>query len=361
MISFYKICFLIFTCLLLSCKKEIPSIKPEIKSITESVYASGIIKSDRQYNVFPKSNGVVKEFFVNEGDILLKGAPIMSIQNQTASLNSENATLNASYFDYTRNVDKLNQIKKDIEFAKRKLKSDSLGMARQNQLWLQGIGTKTEQEQRELAFQNTRTGLENLYIKLSETQKQLKFSDKQSKINQQISNAILSDYTVKSEIDGRVYSLLKEVGEMVNTQTQLGVIGDDKTFKLELQLDEYDIIKIKKGQEVIVRLDSYSDDVFEAVIDKINPIMNDKTRTFTVEASFVKKPDVLYPNLSVEANIVISQKTNILTIPMEYLIDRKFVFMKDGTKKEVKIGLKDYQLAEIIEGLDANSEIIRPQ
>ena len=65
---------------------------------------------------------------------------------------------------------------------------------------------------------------------------------------------MLSDFTIKSELTGRVYSLAKEVGEMVSSQTSLGVVGDDSHFILELQLDEYDIIKIRKDQEVIVKL-----------------------------------------------------------------------------------------------------------
>lgn len=87
---------------------------------------------------------------------------------------------------------------------------------------------------------------------------------------------MLSDFTIKSELTGRVYSIAKEVGEMVSSQTSLGVVGDDSHFILELQLDEYDIIKIRKDQEVIVKLDSYNDSIFEAKVVKINPLMNEK-------------------------------------------------------------------------------------
>ena len=47
-----KICLLfLFISALFSCKNNQEKIKPEIKSITESVYASGIIKSKDQYQV----------------------------------------------------------------------------------------------------------------------------------------------------------------------------------------------------------------------------------------------------------------------------------------------------------------------
>lgn len=105
----------------------------------------------------------------------------MIIQNQTAMLNTENAELSAEYNTYIRNEDKLLQIQKEIELAKRKLKSDSLLMTRQNNLWAQGIGTKTEQEQRELTYQNAKTTYENLKIKYRDVNKQLKYASTQSK------------------------------------------------------------------------------------------------------------------------------------------------------------------------------------
>mgnify|MGYP000005477457 CR=1 FL=1 len=40
------------------CSSQQETTKPVIKSITESVYASGFIKSQNQYEVFGKSNGV---------------------------------------------------------------------------------------------------------------------------------------------------------------------------------------------------------------------------------------------------------------------------------------------------------------
>lgn len=350
-------------CVLLipSCKKEVPSIKPELKSITESVYASGIVKSSNQYNIFSSVNGVIKTILVKEGDVIRKGDPIMIIQNLTAILNAENVKLSADYNMYERNEEKLLQIQKEIEFANRKLKSDSLLMSRQNNLWAQGIGTKTEQEQRELTYLNAKTTYENLKIKYRDVKKQLKYASTQSKNNLQISKSTLSDFTIKSELNGRVYSITKEVGEMVSAQSSLGVIGDDSHFILELQLDEYDIIKIKKGQEVIVKLDSYQDSVFEAKVIKLNPLMNEKTRSFVIEADFVEKPYILYPNLSVEANIVLTKKENIITLPRKYIIEDKYVILKDGSKREIKTGIKDYILAEIIEGLDISTEVILPK
>ncbi len=108
-------------------------------------------------------------------------------------------------------------------------------------------------------------------------------------------------------------------------------------------------------------MDSFKGQAYEAMISKIDPIMNDRTRSFKVEAVFVHQPEDLYPNLTVEGNILISSKLKALTIPADYLVDGNYVILRKGQKKKVVTGLKDYQRAEILEGLTSNDEIIKPQ
>ena len=146
----------------------------------------------------------------------------------------------------------------------------------------------------------------------------------------------------------------------MNTQTPVAVIGDAADFYLELQIDELDIAKIKPGQKVILNLDSYKGEVFEARVEKINPIMNERSRSFIVEAAFVTKPAVLYPNLTTEANVVIQTKDKALTIPRNYLVEDSFVLDKDENKVPVTVGLRDYKKAEILKGLKATDIILKP-
>ncbi len=120
---------------------------------------------------------------------------------------------------------------------------------------------------------------------------------------------------------GRVYNILKEQGEIVTPQSAVAIIGDANNFILELQIDEFDIAKVQFGQKILVTMDSYKNQVFEAPVEKIDPIMNDRTRSFTVKADFVSRPPVLYPNLTAEANIIIQTKKKALTIPRNFLWD----------------------------------------
>jgi HlyD family secretion protein len=353
---FYGLTVLLF----FSCTKKREKTNPVIENITSSVYASGVIKTKNQYQVFSTVNGLIKEILVTEGDIVKKGTPLMKVVNETAQLNSENAKLAADYAAVSSNLDKLNELKINITQAKNKMDNDKSLLQKQRNLWQQNIGTQNELDQRELSYKNSANAYQAAILRYNELKKQLDFSAQQSQKNLQISTTIAKDFTIKSGTNGKVYTILKEPGEMVNTQSPIAIIGDANDFLLELQVDEYDIASIRNGQKIFIKLDSYREKVFEAAVTKINPIMNEKSKSFTVEANFISKPAVLFPNLTTEANIIIETKEKALLIPRSYLTDGDFVIMENKEKRKVVTGLKDYQKVEILSGLNANDIILKP-
>ena len=346
--------------MLFGCKEKLESISPIVEPITESVYASGIIESEDQYQVFPSVNGIIQKVFITEGDKVNLKSKLFSIFNESSQINRENAELNAKFSDINANSTKINDLKLAIELAKNKMLNDSLNLSRQKVLFSKEVIPSTQLEQSELIYQNSKTSYLSSQLKLVDLRKQLILNDKQSKNNVRLTSRMENDFIVKSEVEGLIYSILKKKGEMVSIQTPIAIIGNAKAFKIILQVDEYDIIKIRKGLKVIVALDSYKGKSFEAIIDKIDPIMNERSKTFTVEAIFTKQPPVLYPNLSLEANIVLEKKEKALTIPRKFYINDEYVLLKNGEKKFVKTGMKDYEKIEITSGLTEKDILVIP-
>ena len=333
---------------------------PSQEAITESVYASGILKSADQYNVFSSVNGLITEVLVEEGGEVKKGDAIIKLVNTNAALNTENAILAAEYNAINANAEKLNELQININLAKEKMDEDKLLQSRQQNLWSKSIGTKNELEQRALSYRSSTTAYEAAKLRYAQLKKQINFQGNQSLQNLKIAKASKNDYIIKSNVEGRVYNIIVKKGEMVNTQTPVAVIGNAAVFVIELQVDEYDINRIKLKQTILLSMDSYKGKTFEAIVTKIDPIMNNRSKSFTIEAAFLKQPETLYPNLTCEANIVIQQKLNALTIPRSYLIKGDTVIVDNGKKRKVIIGLKDYQKVEIISGLDKNEFIYKP-
>lgn len=352
---------LLFIFLIVACKSKVVKIRPTEENITESVYASGIVKSKDQYQVYASANGVVADLLVQEGDLVNKGQVLMRLKNTTARLNTENAVLAANYSAYSSNTEKLSDLQNAIQLAKIKMENDSSLLERQRNLWKQDIGTRNELERRELAWKNSVNDWTTAKLKYADLKKQISFQDKQAQKNVSISKSIAADFTVKSETNGKVYNVLVNEGEMVNMQSAVATIGSSTDFMLELQVDEYDIARIKKGQQVLISMDSYKGEVFEGIVTRINPLMNERSKSFTVEADFVKQPPALFPNLTCEANIVIKSKEKVLIIPRNYLLAGDYVLMENSEKRKVVTGLKDYQKVEIVKGLSAKDIIRKPQ
>jgi HlyD family secretion protein len=350
----------VFLILHFSCKKKQEKILPTVESITESVYASGIVKSKNQYKVFSSVNGLVNDVLVTDGDIVKKGDVLLKITNATAALNTEIAKITADYNAVNANAERLNELQINISLAKARMDEDASLQRRQQNLWNENIGSKYELEQRQLAYKNSATAYEAARLRYTQLQKQTQFQAMQSQKNVEISSAIKNDFSIKSNADGKVYNILMKKGEMVNTLNPVAIVGDMNAFEIELQVDEYDVGKIREGQRIVLNMDSYKGQVFEAVVIKINPIMNERTKSFTVDADFVTKPNNLFPNLSCEANIVIAMKEKVLIIPRNYLMSGDYVLLSNKEKRKVVVGLKDYQKAEIINGLKANEFILKP-
>jgi RND family efflux transporter MFP subunit len=345
---------------LFSCGDSVETIRPSIESITSSVYASGTLKSKDQYQAFASVSGIVKQIFVIEGDTVKKGDAILTVSNEVQKLNQENARIVYDYNALSANQGKLNEAASLIEFTGNKMRNDSALFYRQKNLWEQEIGTKVELEQRELALQNSKNTYNSALIRYNDLKRQLNFAASQARKNLSISQSLAGDYTLKSEIDGIVYTIYKLKGEIVSPQTSVAVIGAADKFILEMQVDENDILMIRNGQKVLVNLDSYKGKVFEAMVTRINPLMNERNKTFIVEAEFIKRPERIYPNITFEANIVIQEKSGVLLIPRSYLLKDSLVIKSSGDTLVVKTGLKDYQKVEILSGINKDDELLKP-
>lgn len=145
--------FLIF--LLSTCKSKIEKTKPKEEDITESVYASGIIKSKDQYKVFSSVSGLIDKVLLTNGELVKKGDVIIQLVNTTPKINIENAKLSSKYASFDSNSEKLNELKIRIYLAKTKMENDSILLDKQNLLWVQGIGSHNDLLNKELIFKTS--------------------------------------------------------------------------------------------------------------------------------------------------------------------------------------------------------------
>jgi multidrug efflux pump subunit AcrA (membrane-fusion protein) len=351
---------LLYLWLFTSCDPEI-GIKPNLSTMTESVYASVLVQPEDLYDVYATKPGVLEKVLVKEGDEVKSGQVIAQVRilDWEFHLREMKLNLELAQENYSGAASILTSNLEEIRFLEKQYKIDSVHFQRQEELWKQGIGSKLDLETRRLKYESSLSKLTVMRKKQEQAEFELANKYQKSKNALNDAKSDLRDYFIRSAIDGTIYTLKKTVGEVVQVNEPLAQIGKSDSFLIEMMIDEVDIAKIALDQRVLINLDAYGDQVFEAKVIWIYPKKDDLTQTFRTEAIFLQPPERLFAGLSGEANIILGSKENVLTVPSSYLINDRQVKTIEGNV-DVVVGLKSMDRAEILTGIDTSTILLKP-
>jgi HlyD family secretion protein len=347
-----------------SCGKGTKTTKPLRKDLTQAVYASGRLYPLNDYKVFSKYAGYVKTIHVKVGDTVAAGQPLITIRNEQTEFNAESAknAMQLAVKNASPNSPLLQALKNEMSSSHSRYELDSVNYARYSTLLKQNAATQLQADQSKMQFDvSKQTWLKN----------QNNYTATKDRLNTEATNAELqyktllanrNEYVVLSDIKGMVYDIDAKVGEMVIQNKPVMEIGDAGSFEVELNVDETDISLVAPGQEVVFTIEAYGEEVFKGKVQQIYPRISMSNKTARVMAS-INAPAAgkFYSSLSVEANIIVSIKKNILVVPREYLFEGDKVKIK-GKEEPVRIkkGISDLEFVEVLEGCTENDELVLP-
>lgn len=344
--------------LIASCGKKETSEYPQKKELVESIYASAQLKALNQIDLRTEVSGILTQYHVTEGQTVKKGQLIASLNGNISNLNLKNAEFQASTAKAAEN--QLDELKTQIETLQQQYLLDSINFKRQNELYSQNVGTKVQLEGAELKFKASKNALIGTKKRYAALKSQIENGWTQSQNNVKIAKENAQKFDIVSPIDGKVFLLPFKIGEAINPQQVFAVIGDPNTFVIHMQIDEKDITKIQLNQEVIVKMDAF-DKTYKAQVSFIGNALDIKSQTFKAEALFSDKQlPRFYPGLTAEANIIISKKPEVLTVPLSYFTGENTVSTSEGDV-EVKTGLRNLQEVEILSGITEKTALKRPE
>lgn len=188
---------------------------------------------------------------------------------------------------------------------------------------------------------------------------------------------VLADCTVVAETDGTVIAVNATEGSMASPSSILFIVADTDNLKIEASVKEYDIGKIKVGQNVEITSDVVEGAVYEGVVSLVAPAATQNTSAYSTstDTKFAIEVDITSP--STELLIGMNAKTNIITDSVDdtFFIrydgilesdDGTYVYVAqdngDGTytakKIPVELGLETDIEAEIISSELSEGDII---
>ena len=337
-------------------------VKAKRTDITEYVYASAQVVPTNSYNSRPLISGIIKDIFVSEGDTVNKGQALFGI-DATPDLRSR---LKNAYVDLKEAKDNLSgennrllRLELELQQVREQNQIDSINYSRRKKLWDQKIGSKNVLEQSLLVYRSSKSRLATLQSEYRLTKATLENRYDKAEIKVNTERTLLDDLIIRSEIDGVVFSINKEVGDIISPQEIFAEIGSHDDYLIELSIDEVDISKVEIGDTAIILLEAYPDTVFASTLVYISMVKDEMTQTFKVESIFTDKPDKLFVGLAGEANIVIERRKNTLVIPSEYIIDGNKVLTEKGLV-DIRIGVKSIDNVEILKGVDTSTVLLTP-
>ncbi len=346
---------------LLSCGKGSETTHPEKRDLTQAVYASGKIFPKNDYKVSSRLPGYVQEILVHVGDTVTAGQPLIRIRSEISSINVEAARNQYSLAvnNALENGPVLGALKQEVNAAEAKYILDSTNYKRYENLLASKSASQLQFDQAKMQFESSRAAWNRSKYNYNSTRDRLRTESQNAKLQLDAQTSNQGDYTINSAVSGMVYDIVPKVGDLVNSQMSLVEIGSATEFEVELSIDETDISLVVVGQDVLYEIDAYKNIPLSGKVLEIYPRISPGNKTAKIIAS-VSLGDsmVVYSGMSIESNIIIAEKKNILVIPREYLKAGNTVNVK-GKEEPVKVttGAGDLEYIEISSGISETDEL----
>lgn len=308
---------------------------------------AGTLKARKRAKISPRTSGLVSLIPKKKGDFVKKGELILKLEDTLQRANLEAA-------------EKRNQgLLANLKEAEVSLNLASKDEKRIFELFKNGIiseelydKAKGERERLEAYLNSTKALLKQSEAEIKMAQEQLKMTE------------------TYAPFDGYISEVYTEVGEWVAPSFPGIIIPpvleiiDIKELYVSAPIDEMDSKKIKLHNEARITLDSIPSKTFMGRVSKIGIYVQDileQNRTLEVEIDLELENFNVLPGTSADVEIITERKENVLIIPTTAIVKENYVWAIEKERpflKKVKIGLQNWALSEVLEGLNEGDIII---
>lgn len=322
----------------------IKMIKVQRGDIVENALAIGRIEPKKEIAVKSKMSGIVKTVFVEVGDNVRTGDPLLEIKPDPTPLEFAEAKRNVEMAIVT-----FERIENEYKRMK-KLLNDNL---------------VSQQE-----FDMAENEYKQLQLRVKIVQERLALIEEgKTKIADR-----LVDTVIKSPVEGTVLERRVNEGDSVvpltsyQAGTELLLLANMENLIFKGTVDEIDVGKLEVGMMAELKIGAIPDEKIIGQLTKISPKakQQENATLFDVEIELMQRGEkMIRAGYSANAELVINKAENTLFIPerlVEFNNEQTFVEVMDEKgeiiKKKVKIGLSDGINVEIQGGLEEGEEVV---
>jgi HlyD family secretion protein len=322
------------------------------QDLTSIVSGTGQIKPKTYVNIGATAFGRITHLNVKEGDHVKKGAVLATVENvqPEATVAAQDATIASSRTDVSSFLAAEATARANILEAKADLEQKQLDFNRAKSLFDDKLIAKQDFDAKKAAYDVSAATLAQRQAALDQAVAQT--ASQRGHVNQAVAsqraNFDALDKTIsRAPFDGLVTNVPVREGEtmVVGIQNAEGstlmTLADMSVITAEVKVDETDIVNVALGQTADVTVDAIPGRTFKGHVTEVGDqallrttgVATSQSTTGTEEAKDFKvivtldnvtddSNDGLRPGLSATAKITTARRTNILTIPIQAIVQR---------------------------------------
>ncbi len=249
---------------------------------------SGKVTPEQEAFISPEINGQVHRIFVKEGQLVKKGELLISLKT-----------------DITERS--IQEVQTNLDLASKLYE-------KQKELWDQNIGS-------EIQYLQLKANMESLQARLATLREQLQMA------------------SIKAPFEGLVEKIYIKEGELASPGIRLLHIVNLEKLKISADVSENYLNDIQKGEIVTIEFPSFPEMTRTLPVKRLGNIIDNKSRTFTVEVSYDNPGGKIKPNQFV--NMLINDFASEQAIVVPSIIIRQdiqghFLFVAEEENGELK-------------------------
>jgi HlyD family secretion protein len=301
-------------------KVEVQTEKVKERDITQTVSASGNIRSKRQLDVSALAIGKVTALAVHEGDKVEQGQFLLQIDptGYESIVDQLEASVRAG--EATLDMETANRAKAEYDLAK-----------------IQSLYEQQLVSEEEL--RNTKLSVDVANARVKSAQENLA----QQRANLKKAKHDLHEVRITADMPGTITALNVDEGESAimgtlnNPGTVLLTISDLSQIEAEVLVDETEVVYVRVGQPAKVKLDAHPDTSYVGLVTEVG---NSAVRSqlglgqtsvdFKVVVAVKDSIPNVRPGLSANVEIEVATAKDALSIPIQCLTLRRSSELKTG-------------------------------
>ena len=363
--------------------------KVENRTIISTVSANGKIRPEAEVKISADVSGEITELYIEEGDTVKEGQLLLKINPDLYLTSRDRARAGVS-----SSQSNLKTSQAQLTQSQARLTEQEAAYTRNEQLYTDKVLSQAEYDAAKSAYAIAQSEVKAAQERISAA----RFGIQNSQATLTEANKTLGRTSIYAPSNGVVSALNNEKGERVvgtaqMAGTEIMVISNFNNMEVIVDVNENDILQVKKGDTSLVEVDAYSDRKFKGIVTEISKSANssgvqmstDQVTNFEVKVRLLKSSYVdllevstapFLPGMSANVEIQTLVKDNIPCLPIEAVGTRvqedsanisteeeldEVVFSISKSKAVlniVKTGIQDSRYIEIREGLKVGDKVI---